>query len=1247
MTPLFHLKSHRVRRHLAPLLALSVALPAFAQVANNPSAPSTQPANVPVEQKKAEEGVLQLSPFTVTTTRDQGYFAENTLAGSRLRMNIADLGSSITVVTKQQMEDTGSLDINDVFRYEANTEGSATYTPAIQSLRNDGVVDVNAGYTHGGDGQPQTNAIANRVRGIGIPGSSYNYYPSIAQVPLDAYNIQSVEISRGPNSMLFGMGSPAGIVNQSSSQAVLNRDSNTLGLRTDHNGSFRASFAFNRALIDDKLAVAGAVLMDNRKFERKPSYDDTKRYYGTFTARPFQKTTLRASIEKYENDNRRPNTLTPRDSVSEWRAGGSPTYDPTTGVITRNGQYAGTLAMRAGSPRINETRAYIESLPNYNPALWNGARTTYNGVSIVGGGALTNTASPLFTPGLALSTTSRPIQQTADGQVVNWFSAEAARYRQVYGTATNPAANAAIYPAEADIFADPVNAAAYDTAWAGSAFWRAAGNGVGSYRYPGVSDKSIYDWENINTLQMNFGHDENTTMNLELEQEILPTLNLSAGWFRQDFKSTTNYTVSQLNVTTLFVDTNIKLPDGRANPYFGLPFVEDFDPDRFVNNEVNDNHRVMLAWTPDFTQNDGWTKWLGRHQILGLASRNHTLKTFIRQRYFITDSDENEDGTIFWSANPNNNADGSPTGWNRQGRSARRLYYLASPGDPTNGAVTRASGENQSANGHSGEVQIWNYDSRSWNNMGLTQEFIDMDASTGRTERQVDSQAFGTTSNFWKDRIIATFGVRKDKYKARNTTNGALLDMAGGTQIAPAMTNPQKWINGVYQTETVMNRWNYWDRLEGTTRTLGGVFRPFKNWSNIEARAADGSQLHQFLSSLGFSYNKSDNFNPPTAAQVDGFGNPLPKPVGEGEDWGFQFSLFDNKLFARVNWFEMTNDNERTNPGTSISRLAFNVDRDTFRAWGRTIALINMGHDPRDTDTFGVGLTPAEEQAVQDAAADIWQQSYTYYEDVGALYATRSAVAEGMEVQLTYNPTRNWTMKFTAGQQETKYANVLKEFDAWFAERNPIWQAAQASDYLQPQYQGFSSYTTTGGRAVDLTNFWSSYGYVSHVRLDDPFGNFSVQNYYDNVVTPQYAIARDLEGQAAPGQRKYRWSYLTNYKFTEGRFRGFSVGGSMRWEDKAIIGYYGKPNVAAGTTDLTLSDTTRPIYDDANTYVDLWASYSRRIFNDKVNMKIQLNVVNAGESGGLRVVGVNYDGSPNAYRIVDPRQFILSSTFEF
>lgn len=1225
-------------RTLATSLALFLAAPVFGQATTPAPEQTTPPA----------DDAIMLTPFQVDTTKDQGYFAQNTLAGSRLRTNIADLGSSITVVTAQQLEDTASIDINDVFRYEANTEGSSTYTPSVQSLRNDGVVDVNAGFTSGAGGAAQTNATANRVRGIGVPGSSINFYPSIAQVPLDAYNVQSIEISRGPNSMLFGLGSPAGIVNQTASQAVINRNSNTVSLRTDDNGSLRGSLAFNRALVDDKLAIFGALLVDNKEFRRKPSYDDTVRAYGALTLRPFQKTIIRASVESYENDNRRPNSLTPRDSVSEWRRGGQPSYDPTTGLITKvaTGEVVGPIALRAGSPRINQTRAYIESRPNFNPALWNAARTIYNGVSIVGGAAITNPASILYTPGLNFATSSRPVLQVADGQVQNYFYASGDRYRQVFGTQANPAANAALYPAaEASIFADPLNAVGYDMVWSQSTFSSAIGNGVGSYRYPGVTDKSIYDWENINILQMNFGHDENTTFSVELEQQLLPNLNLAAGWFRQEFESATNYTVSQLNVATLWVDTNRKLPDGRDNPYFGLPYVNDFDPDRFLSTEDNNNFRAMLAYTPDFTQNDNWTKWLGSHQFLGFTTRNETTSSFIRQRWFITNSDEAANRTILFSANPNNNADGSPTGWSRQNRSIQRQFYLAAPGTQPLGTVAQASGELNDLS-YNGRMQFWDYDARGYRTLGVESGYIDMNASTGRAQRETASLSFGASSRWWNDRLITTFGVRKDDFRSRNTTTGAVLN-ADGTVAAPAMTNAQQFVGGVFQTDTVFNRWNRWDELSGTTRTTGAVLRPFQNWQGIEQRAAEGSQWHQFVSSFGLSYNKSDNFNPPPASQVDAFGVPLPKPTGEGEDFGVQFSLFDNKLFARVNWFKSTNESERTNPGTSISRLTGNIDTTLFRNWARTIALINRGFDPTDNVNFGVGLTPAEEQALENETASIWGLPYNYYTDVGNIFATRSAEAEGVEVQLTYNPTRNWTMKFTGGSQETVYANVLKEFDAWFAERNPVWEAAQASRFLLPQYQQFATYTTDSGVQTDLRNFYSSFGYRPEIRLGDQFGNENVRLYYASTVTPQYAIARDLEGQAAPGQRKYRWSMLTNYTFSEGRLKGFAVGGSQRWEDEATIGYFGKVNVGSGNPDLTLSDTTRPIRDDANYYTDLWVSYTRRIFDDKVNMKVQLNVSNVFEDGGLRVVGVNFDGSPNAYRIIDSRQFVLTTKFDF
>src|SRR5208283_3079314 len=99
-------------------------------------------------------------------------FAANTLAGTRLNNNIADLPSSITVVTKQQLEDTSSQNINDVFRYEANTQGASTYTPtAGTSATRSNVSDSlqGSGGTQSFAGTVGYNSAidtGNRVRGL-------------------------------------------------------------------------------------------------------------------------------------------------------------------------------------------------------------------------------------------------------------------------------------------------------------------------------------------------------------------------------------------------------------------------------------------------------------------------------------------------------------------------------------------------------------------------------------------------------------------------------------------------------------------------------------------------------------------------------------------------------------------------------------------------------------------------------------------------------------------------------------------------------------------------------------------------------------------------------------------------------------------------------------------------------------------------------------------------------------------------
>lgn len=66
---------------------------------------------VPVSAQRApeadqEEERIELSPFQVTASEDMGYLATSTLAGTRIKSNIRDVGSTISIITKEFLEDT-------------------------------------------------------------------------------------------------------------------------------------------------------------------------------------------------------------------------------------------------------------------------------------------------------------------------------------------------------------------------------------------------------------------------------------------------------------------------------------------------------------------------------------------------------------------------------------------------------------------------------------------------------------------------------------------------------------------------------------------------------------------------------------------------------------------------------------------------------------------------------------------------------------------------------------------------------------------------------------------------------------------------------------------------------------------------------------------------------------------------------------------------------------------------------------
>lgn len=1139
----------RTHAGFAAAMLLCLAPITFAQTAPQPTTPPTSPAapasGAASSQATPSGEVIELSPFQVDASKTSGYYTENTLAGSRLNTRIADLGASITVVTKQQLIDTASIDMNDVFLYEANTEGAANYTDFNVDTRG-AMQDRNAGFQGGAPSLPFGPATSNRVRGIAAVDRLRDYYPSNQRLPFDVYNTDSVDINRGPNSLLFGLGSAAGIVNQSQTRANLRERDFRVDLRYGSNESFRGSFNVNVPLWRDKLAFHFAALHDERGFERKPSYDITQRQYGTFTFKPFPKTTIRGSLENYENRNRRPNSTSPRDFVSPWIAAGRPAYNPVSRMLTVNGVTTGPYDLSNGNSILALYAASGNTIQEFG--------------------------------------NSRPVVavEGSTGQEINFMQ------QHISGTP-----NTAGVQAQFNYVGQPVRATRSLGPITRHNILIGAAAGI-TFAQPSVNQKSIYDWDSINILSGNHGDEEALIYNAELEHEILPNLHLQVGWYREDFKQRQHYYISQQTGVTLYVDTDSVRLDNTPNPNFGRPYIEITQPDTFEHPEDNMTGRASLAYELDLSKRDDLFKWVGRHRFMGLLQHNQVKRDQLRYRPYYSGNNQ------LW--NPVNTAGtpAAPDMWttNVTQNTIERRFYV---GDTTGRVNT---GPGLFVNGSRSHTLRWfNQVTQAWVNEPV-QEELGLHFVSQRTKQEVKSRAFALQSYLLDDRFVGTFGVRQDRVDSRTGGFGGAASTAL-TRFPDGFTNPAN-LNNFSGVLVVPRDW---------TKSYGGVARPFKGWTAIENGARSGSVVMDTVRSLSVHYNRSETFTP-AGRQTDFYNVDLALPTGKGKDYGFGFSMFNDKLVARVNWYEASQVNSRGAAlGQALSRTQ-TVDDLMFRSWAQ---IVTGSTDNRSAAVYNILKLPAYHAA----------QPFNVFFNV-PVGATQTVDSKGKEFQLVYNPTSNWNIKFTAGQQKTIITKFAPEYDAWVKERQALWTTATATGF---------------------TSFWNFTGqdFINGGITNSGVG--TTQRVQDWFFTNVDAIARTgkrNEGKNNPGQREWRWNVISNYQFQTGRLNGLSVGGAFRWEDEAVIGFRGSAPDADGI--IRSLDVNRPVFDKSREHYDFWASYTFRSLpwiGDKVRTKVQLNVRDAFETGGLEPISVNPDGSPAGLRIVEPRQWFLSATFDF
>ena len=1185
------MKSNHVRAWAR--IVRCVSIPSALFVTSLASGQSTPDAAAPSAAPAPDADTVVLSPFEVSAGNDVGYYATHSLAGTRMNSELRDIPGSITVVTKAQLEDTAAVDINDVFLYEANTEGTHTYTEFALDR-----------YGSADDRVQSSPSQANRVRGIGSAALSRDYFVGISGIPFDAYNVDRLTINRGPNSVLYGLGSPSGLVDSSPAQAIIDNNNTGLEFRVGSWGGRRASINLNRTLIPKRLAVRFAALYDDLGIRLQPAFETNRRQYGAISFRPFEKTHIHGYVEHYDNRAQRANAVTPADLISPWIANGRPMWNPTTLTATyqdgRRVTYAGT-----------DFAATVAALPGVAPdehlsrPYW----VMDNGVPV----------GPRLQRRIGNNGPLNLDERLGLVDVPNYFPGV---------TRTNQPERLMFshHPQFERNLAYP------------------------GYIAPGLTDRSLYDWTSLNLSAANHYASDAKIYQVVIEQQLTQNLHLELAAHRETLDAADENGINA-NQAKVYIDVNSHYLDGSVNPWAGLPFIESRqEVDAGQRPQELTVSRATLAYQLDFSRHDNFLRWFGRHNLMGLAQRSRTWDKFYRYRpgqtnYDSSWVDRTADGTL----------DQALSGTTPQFQSNRR-YYLGHSGPAvqySSGATPTAAyipepGAARGPDWPTTQLRHFRWTGRtadttypvaggrpagSWTNEDHTFAYL---YQGGNSNQQIITSYSGALqSHLWDDRLVTTVGWRKDNLKSRTSRN---LDSSG--QPLPAVFDettghqPTDDLFGVRNPAVADLFPDPWDEISGTTTSRGIVARPFLKWERVPS----------WLREFGLHYNESDSFEP-SAVNISLFGDILENPTGTGKDWGVSLPLFAGKLNAKLNFYDATAFNSRAggDTGTVVTRVVRvenEADWGFVDFWEWNIEL--RDHLPLGSLDF-YDLNDAETLPYVD---EIYRLSGlpagTLRGESRTQNDVRNITSKGLEFSIDYNPMPNFNIKFNVARQQSIETGGAPYTAEWIEQRWPHWTKAGATNSnfpMNPQVNWFTGRNLAGVRANQDPAYVPATGGTDIRWLANEIPSGWILG---NVMAP-FALLTELNGKPRPQVREWRYNVLATYRFSQGRLRGTAVGGSVRWEDAAAIGFEGDID----STGRLVSDINRPVFDDANTNFDFWWSYSTRLFNDKLRFKVQINLRNAFEGGGLQPIRANPDGAFSTYRIVEPRTWSLTNTFDF
>lgn len=1165
---------------------------AFAQATGTPRPPvSTQAA-------------VTLSPFVVEEEMDQGYYASQTLAGGRMRQDIKNIGSSIQVVTKEFMEDLGVTSIEELFQYTTSTEVG-------------GILGNYSGATDGGAGEVSTGDArrnpdgTSRVRGLAAPDRARNFFKT--DIPFDAYNTDRIDINRGANSFLFGLGSPAGLLNTGLAKARF-RNGGEVSTRIGSGGknpSYRGSFNFDRVLLPQRLAFHGAFLTDRTQYRQQPTFENDDRQYGAIAFRPFKSadTVIHAHYEHGRIRGNSPDVLLPQENLSSFL------YDPVVGRLSIN--------------------AY-DNLQRFNH-VEGPTQAQYNRLS-------------------AAEKARYVVRNTPDANSLGTNAWGAGAYGLVYdGTAGAHAAfaytdiyRAVDYQARDPFFAPGRNG--------GGQPYNVYHGNISEIKGTGWLDQGFTDLETFDFSRANLGWDNDyyrrdfQNANIALEQVLWE----GKGGFevafdvqrldRSDFTSfngANSRVRFDINETLWLPRDPNYLQSGDAtplpNPNYGRPFVL-FKPSRRITESERVAYRVTGFVKHDFAdtfrKGSRLGRWLGRHTLTALADYNRSDEKVVN--WVLNSFGDPEPALHIGAANARQTSNDVRNTPIVAYIGPAQLDAFGNPAFNLNSfALTPARYQLLPPDGFTTKKLSWNLGPEATPaNLGLdartngNERFVEgtytpqwVPAKNYRLERnEVTSFALNTQSFFWRDLLVVNLGLRHDTVDTWLNTEAPLL---GLDEIADVSSEGFTLADGVKS------------RLTSTIFGGGGVL----NWPRHLIKLPRGLKL-------AFHYNTSKNFIP-AANRVDELRRPVPSPTGRSKDYGVSVYLWDSKLVARLNWYEANLNGASSNvsdlfnqTNTNIFNHFGNLNRDLGRYDANNDGQIDAAHrdavevDPVTGLTEG-GLTRdqavaalypnlekarAAREAIRPQLTEALKTAYNYRmapdgasltQWAGAVTDTNDITSKGFEAEIVYNPNRSLRFLFNAAQQKTVLTAIAPRLTRLL------------EDFWLPHLAQFGGLDWNA--PVEAVN-----------------GNTTQQQINDRLL--DYYINKGQEGKPQAEQRKWRFNAVGRYTFQEGRIRGFAIGVAMRWEDKYANGY----PIINDARGVILPDVAHPYWAEPETSYDLSFSYRRKIAR-RYDWTGQLNLRNVQNWNSDRVTTIRTqpDGSPARVRFDPPLQVLLTNTIQF